>query len=91
MDKILDEFYFDPAQKNKTYTLGQVVSIASNTYSISLFAGTTIKIKDKYNSYKVGDRVIISDFGSLNGAFIVKKVSFLFPTRTNTVIGNGEG
>jgi hypothetical protein len=92
MVNILDEFYFDPKKKDK-YTLGRVTSVtSSNIYSIKIFVGAmTIKIKDKFNTYNIGDRVIVSDFGSLNGAFIVKKVSFLFPTVTNTVIGDGQG
>jgi len=92
VNDILKEFYFDLVKRDK-YTLGKVTSISDNhIYSVSSFTtGLNIKIKDKFNDYNVGDRVVVSDFGSLNGAFIVKKVSFLFPAITNTSISNGEG
>lgn len=92
MVNLLDDFYLNkPSQKNK-YTMGKVTKVSSKgVVFVTLLNGVKLEIKDTQATYKVGNGVIISDFGTLNGAFIVKKTNFLFPLTSNTMVYDGQG
>ena len=90
MDNTITPFEIVPSEG---YLFAEIVEIKpSGLLIISTVSGLQLSIRDDFQTYQVGDRIIVATpNGDLNNIFVIKKIDNIYPAAVNFVVENNEG